>query len=245
MVMKNNFNLHRIGLMLKADWIEYKKSFLLFAGLLLALNLFLFRVNDRESGMEMQSFIYIAGMLGTLIYFYTFIGWKVHRSKNRFLTLPAGAMEKFVEILVVGFIFLCVCVLIHTVILGLVHLINGAPLRLWFIHDLITEGLATKVCMLSFIGTFLFMCCVAFRRYPLPLGALILIGYGIVCVYTVYLFAKIDGLTAFTNRGGFIQSNAMIDTTLFLSKYHILGLGIAIVVLLYVSYLKLKEKQIR
>ena len=242
--MKNNFNLHRIGLMLKADWIEYKKSFLLFAGLLFAHNLFLFlvRVNNEET----QSLIFLPSIIGTLIYFYTFVRWKVHRSKNRFLTLPAETVEKFVEILVVGLIFLCVCVLIHTVILGLVHLINGAPLRLWFIHDIRLDARsATGICMLSFICTFLFMCCIAFRKYPLPLGALILIGYGIVCVYTVYLFVKIDGFTAFTNRGGFIQSNAIIDTTLFLSKYHIWGLGIATIVLLYIAYLKLKEKQIR
>jgi len=246
--MKNNFSFRRIGLMLKADCMEYKKSFLLFAVLLLAANMFLFR----ETANGIQTFIFSATMFGTLMFFYTFVGWKVHRSKNRFLTLPSGAIEKFVEILIVGLIFFGVCKLVHVMVLGCSHFIYGT--QLWFMRDMIIDSnmgatlftqLKMAIGIFSFIFTFFFMCCIAFRKYALPFGALILILYGIICVYTVYLFAKIEDFNTINYMDGLIRSNAMIETVLFLSANSALGLSIASVVMLYISYLKLKEKQIR
>jgi len=246
--MKKNFSFHRIGLMLKTDWIEYKKSFLLFAGLLLAVNLFIFLI-DRNG---FQIFVFSATMFGTLMFFYTFTGWKVHRSKNRFLTLPANTVEKFVELLIVGIIFFGVCKLIHLTVLGCSHLFMDT--QIWFMNDLPVDAIARAdffsqismaVIMLLFISTYFLVSCLTFRKYPLPLGALILILYGIVCVYTVYFFVKIENFNTINMSDGFFRSNAMIETILFLNTYIGWGLGIATVVLLYVSFLKLKEKQIR
>jgi hypothetical protein len=89
------------------------------------------------------------------------------------------------------------------------------------------------------------MCCIAFRKYPIQIGLLLLGLYGFVFSYTVYLFAKIEDFRNLNIGGGFFSSNATIETTVFLNTYSAWGLGIASLALLYVSYLKLKEKQIR
>jgi hypothetical protein len=243
--MKNNFSFRRIGLMLKADWIEYKKVFSIFAVLLLAINLFLLR--NVSNGI--QVFLFCVSFFNALTFFYYYVGWKVHRSKNRFLTLPSSAIEKFVEILFVGFVFFCVFILIHTILLGISNLIYGT--QIWFLRDVSRDAgsevivFSQSISMILFICTFLLMCCFMFRKYPLPLGTLILILYGLVCVYTVYIFVRIDNMENFNTFGGLIHSNAFMETVIFITKYNMVGLCAASAVLLYISFLKLKEKQIR
>jgi hypothetical protein len=177
---KNSFSLNRIGLMLRADWIEYKKSFLLFVALLLAVNMILLWKTSDGS----QKFGCFVSFLFTVRYYFTFVGRKLHREKNRFLTLPSSAIEKFTEILFVGFLHTCVFVLIHTLILGLSHLISGT--EIWFMQNLDFtskfnqsefNGAGMVTGLVVFIITFLFMCFTAIRKYPLQIGVLCLILY--------------------------------------------------------------------
>jgi len=240
--MKNKFSLRRIGLMLKADWIEYKKAFLLFVVLLLAANLFLFW-NTREG---FQAFLFVVGIFSTLTFFYTVVGWKIHRSKNRLLTLPASNLEKFVEILLVGFILFCVYFLIYAIILGISHLTVG--LQIWFMSAQYPDidQTAMGAGLLIFICTFLFMCSIAFRKYSLGIGTLFLILYSVVISGSIAFIAyKNADLFDYNFYGGLFHSNAFIETMGFLNSYNTPVMCIASAVLLYISYLKLKEKQIR
>jgi hypothetical protein len=195
-----------------------------------------------------QVFLFVVGNLSILMCFYNYIGWKVHRSKSRILTLPASTIEKFVEMMFVGFILLCVYLLIYTSILGISHLISGESI--WFLSDFLKANL-TQLRIVTgivlFVSTFLLMCYFTFRRFPFGAGALFLISYASIISYTAYIFYKIEDydFNNFNFLNGFLQSNAWLETMSFLNTYNTLGMCIASVVLLYISYLKLKEKQIR
>jgi hypothetical protein len=245
MVMKNNFSFRRIGLMLKADWIEYKMAFLIFAASLLAINLFMFQ-NMREG---FQAFLFVAGIISCILFSYMLVGWKVHRSKNRFLTLPCSTIEKFIEILLVGFILICFYLLIYTIIAGSSHLISGEPMWLLTGANLNVQPAESKILaigLILFICIFLFMCSIAFRKFPLGIGILMLISYASIISYTIYFIVRYEKLLNISNsQSGFIQSNALFETMQLLNTYNVWVMCIASVVLLYVSYLKLKEKQIR
>jgi len=243
--MKNYFSFRRIGLMLKADWIEYKMAFFIFFASLLVINLFLFQ-NMREG---FQVFLFCGGITAVLMFFYMVAGWKVHRAKNRILTLPASTPEKFVEILLIGFILSCVFLVLYMSILWSSHLVSGEPV--WFMsgfHLNTNPADANNkigIEIILFICSFFFMCCIAFRKFPLGIGFLMLISFASIISYTAYLFVRLENLDFNNFQNGFIQSNALLETTRFLFTYNAWGMMIASAVLLYISYLKLKEKQIR
>ena len=244
--MKNKFSFSRIGLMLKADWIEYNKAFLLFAGLLVAANLFLFL----QMARGFQIFLFIAGIFSALTVFYIFTGWKVHRAKNRMLTLPANTLEKFVEILIIFLILFSVYFLIYTILVYIAHLTSGEAIWLLSVFDNNADPtlINTVTGFVLFVCAFQFMCCIAIRKYALGVGTLFLFVYAMVIAYSTYLLVEVDGFNIdnkFNFHSGFIRSNAMIEMMRFIYAYNTLCICIAAVVLIYISYLKLKEKQIR
>jgi len=239
--MKNYFSLRRFGLMFKADWIEYKLSVSLFFASVFAITSFLF-VNMKE---ELQAILFIVGLISILLCFYIYVGGKFHRTKNRFLTLPASAFEKFTEMLFVGFLLLCVYLLIYFGILGISHHISGAPIWFSSLSDTPRSDNALGNWVVAFICTFLLMCFIMFRKFPLQTGIVLLMMYAGVFSYTAYLIIKFEDFQLSIPQDGFIQSSALLRTLGFLSTYNGWGMGIASVVLLYISFLKLKEKQIR
>jgi hypothetical protein len=244
--MKSKFSLSRISLMLKADWTEYKKAFLLFVGLLIAANLFLLW----PASEGFQVFLLVAGIFSTLTAFYVFTGWKVHRSKNRFLTLPASNIEKFVEINTIGVILFCVFFLIHAALLGIMFLKSGTAIWLLSVLHISIDlnAFLSVLGLILFVCTFQFMCSIALRKYALGMGSLFLFGYGMLMVFSTYLLAKIEGLdklNSYDFHSGLLRSNAIIEMANFLNTYNFPAMCFASVVLVYVAYLKLKEKQIR
>ncbi|MDR0795154.1 MAG: hypothetical protein LBE79_03760 [Tannerella sp.] len=246
--MDNKFSLNRMGLMLRADWIEYQKSFIIFATMLLGVNAIMLRATSEQA----QVAIFSISFLTTLLFFYSFVGKKVHREKNRFLTLPASGIEKFGEMLLVCLILFCVYLLIHAMLLGISGLVNGAEIWVFQQKEIASSAssynfnsVGIAIGMSTFVCIFLFICSIAFRKFPLQIGILCLILYGMICTYTVYHFVKMDNFEQLNSIKGFMHSNAMVETVFFLHTYSFWGLGFASAILLYVSYLKLKEKQIR
>ena len=244
--MKNKFSFSRIGLMLKADGIEYKKAFFLFAGLTVAINLLLFL----QMATGFQAFLLIAGLFFTLTAFYVFTGWKVHRSKHHFLTLPASTLEKFIEILIICLILFGVYFLIYTVLIYLAHLKSGEAIWILsvFNADVDMTAFGMVIGLIIFICAFQFMCCIAIRKYSLVIGSLFLIIYAMVIVYSTYLLFKIEGLDKINNirvDSGIFRSNAIFEMSNIINTYNTLCMCIAAIVLTYISFLKLKEKQIR
>ncbi|MDR2233788.1 MAG: hypothetical protein LBE56_11820 [Tannerella sp.] len=246
--MNNNFSFGRIGLMLKADWIEYKKAYLLFAGLLFAFNLFVFL----WSRQGFQIFLFVLGIIATYTFFYNYIGWKVHRSKSRFLTLPAGSPEKFVEMLIVWMLLFAAYLLIYALLMGACHLINGA--NIWFMHVWPMNGesfhfkaVISIIGIILFVATFLFMSCIAIRKYPLVLGTIFLLMY-VFCnalFFSLFAYLTVGEQISINLNAGMFRSNSLIDAVVFIVMNLPWILSISWLVLLYISYVKLKEKQIR
>jgi hypothetical protein len=227
--------------MMKADWIEYKIPVLIFFASLIAINSFMF-MNMREG---FQAFLFFAGVDAIFICFLMFTGWKVHRSKNRFLTLPASTFEKYVEMLLAGLILACVYFAIYSGILYASHLISGEPI--WFLSPTFLQESDNVFAwgLVLFISVFFWMCYIAFRKMQFGIGILLLIGYASVISYTAYLIARIENFNINIPHDGFVESNALFNTLGYISSYNNWAMGIASAVLLYISFLKLKEKQIR
>ncbi|MDR1180386.1 MAG: hypothetical protein LBL13_00185, partial [Bacteroidales bacterium] len=92
--MDTYFNLNRISYLLRADWIEHKKSLLLSLGgvLLVWIVMLYFSGSDNTKAQRLSFFL---GGLITFIYYCRFISKKIHRPKGIYYTLPASNQEKY------------------------------------------------------------------------------------------------------------------------------------------------------
>ena len=199
----------------------------------------------------MPGFLFVAGVFSTMTAFYVFTGWKVHRVRHRLLTLPASTLEKYIELLAVCLILFVVFALVCTIAVGIVHFYAGE--KVWLLSVFSTheaqQSIKVGLGLICFICAFLFMCCISIRKFAFGVGSLFLFLYAMVIAYSAYLIVKIEGLDAANNgmnfNSGFTRSNAFIEMLRFINEYNALCMGVAACVLLYISFLKLKEKQIR
>ena len=103
--MDTNFSLYRIKLLLRADWIEHKYSFLSGIGILLLAWLLLLFVGGVSNTNTQFACFFLGGMF-VLDKFFRHAGQKVHTRMNRYHTLPASTMEKYATLLLEGGIYI-------------------------------------------------------------------------------------------------------------------------------------------
>ena len=108
--MNNKISLQRIKLLLRADWIEHKSQAVFAIGAFLVALIVFFLLTLGDTTMKeftrKQYFFYGIGLFCYFIYFCRYAGKKVHSSKGLYLTLPANTIEKFVTLLVEGFLLI-------------------------------------------------------------------------------------------------------------------------------------------
>jgi hypothetical protein len=229
--METNFSLHRIKLLLQADWIEHKKSLLYTMGVLFLvwmaiLYLSYFIIGKEKPG---QILFFFVGGFSTLISFCILAGHKIHRPKGLYYTLPAGNEEKFAALLLEGLVYCLSFLLVYWGGLGLWKLC---------IPDLsviTTSGMNLETMnMIVFLATLVFLSYVTFRKNPF----LTLVGgYTLYCclfMIALYLLLRILPTTQ--------TSFDVWGTTNLVMQYVIL---VSTFILMYVAYLKLTEKEKR
>ena len=221
--MKTDFSIQRINLLLRKDWIENKKK--LAYGVLVILGVLFFF------------------LLSSILWdtrFRTFVNLMIHRPRGLFLTLPASNQEKFAAILIEGIVvFLTYQVTFWTGTGIASMLIHIQPVAFKDITMPLQE-----FTMLAFVGSLMFLSYVTFKKYALGIacGGYILIVASIIGI--VYLCISTLNIQPGMDRFCY-ESSPLYTAVYWLSFAFTPAFLIATLVVLYVAYLKLKEKELR
>ena len=238
--MDPTFSFKRIGLLLRKDWIEYKKKLmyavLTIVGILLT---FLILSTLRQEKMFHPLAFYGFGLLGTLIGICRYTSLGVHRSKGLYLALPASNEEKFLTLLIEAVIMLAVFQVVFWTCIGVGSFF--IPIKPINVNDIIIE--LPFFVLLLFISSLLFLSYITFRKYALGIA----IG-GFMCalaswVGIIYYFKDF----LLDNKGSFYYETAtpLFKMETWLAQGFTPIFLIATLVVLYVAYLKLKEKELK
>lgn len=238
--MKTDFSIQRINLLLRKDWIENKKK--LAYGVLVILGvLFFFLLSSILWDTRFRTFtLYVLGSLGTFIAFCSYVNLMIHRPRGLFLTLPASNQEKYAAILIEGIVvFLAYQVTFWTGTGIASMLIHIQPVAF---KDIIMT--LQDFTMLAFVGSLMFLSYVTFKKYALGIacGGYILIIASIIGI--VYLCINILNIQPGMNSFCY-ESSPLYTAVYWLNFAFTPAFLIATLVVLYVAYLKLKEKELR
>jgi hypothetical protein len=245
--MDTYFNLNRISYLLRADWIEHKKNLLLSLGgvSLVWIALLYFKGLDSmgtqlhdNTGIQLQKTFFFIGGLITFIYYCRFISKKIHQPKGLYYTLPASNQEKYFTLLFEGLLFFLAFAAIFWLGLFLFKLFSPAFSLISLselYHGIISIGL------LLFVSSIIVLSHIAFRKHA------VLICFTGIAVY-VLLFVYVSMKVLSVNTVGFhpfIKSSFANEAVGFMKLVCTPTLLVATIVVLYIGYLKLKEKELR
>lgn len=242
--MHTNFSLQRIKLLLLADKTELFRqyflsmlSYIAFVIAYLVITKLLFH-NEHEAEQKIVLF----HTLGVFLYFFffcRFVNQKVHQVKGQYLTIPASTVEKYIALLIeVTILLLFFHLLYHISIYFISLLISDFPAM--GVNNILDK---IPVSCYFFLASTLFLSNITFRKYA---DLIVIVSYSFLAFAFGILARPI--LRAVREPQGDV---CMIETTPlyylynFLIQYHGIILYAATLVVLYISYLKLKEKQIR
>lgn len=242
--MNMHFSLQRISWLLRKDWIEHKKSILYALGTFVVVAFPFLWLNTTHGGFSdsKQVAFYIVGSLGCFIYFCQFVGKKIHFSKGIYLTLPASTVEKYVTLLLEG-----------VVLFATFNLLYWASLHLWSLVypvfrpiDVATLYIQKQgASVFVFVASLIFLSYLTFKKYPLAI-ALIGMAAAIGSVIGILmLIVKTQFTHSFLSGDSWIDPNAIYSTVRFLTENINIAMGISLLIVLYIGYLKLKEKESR
>ena len=232
--MKTDFSIQRINLLLRKDWIENKKK--LAYGVLVILGVLLFfLLSSILWATRFRTFtLYVLGSLGTFIAFCSYVNLMIHRPRGLFLTLPASNQEKFAAILIEGIVVFLTYQVTFWIGTGIASmLIHIQPVAFKDITMPLQE-----FTMLAFVSSLMF------KKYALGIacGGYILIVASIIGI--VYLCISTLNIQSGMDRFCY-ESSPLYTAVYWLSFAFTPAFLIATLVVLYVAYLKLKEKELR
>lgn len=232
--MNNIFDIKRVGLVLKIDWIEHKKLFLISAGLLLAAYLLFMWYDFTDNRVN----LFWVGITIFLLSYLSYVGKKVHFSKGLWLTLPASALEKFVALLIYGFFYVGVFILVYWLSAGVAYWFNNVPMVSLEELSYPMRGFG----VITFHTAYFFLGYVLFRKYAL--GIAIAVEALVIGLFARLLFYTIKGPLADINSG--TRTYETIENILyFLGDHYNTILYVFSILLFYAAYVRLKKMQIR
>ncbi|MDR1918656.1 MAG: hypothetical protein LBQ65_03290 [Tannerellaceae bacterium] len=237
--MHINYNFRRILLLLRADWMEYKKSYLLGMGVLfLVWMLFLYLINVKGTNSDTPVVYWVIGMFVALLSFCQHAARKMHRQKAAYLMLPAANSEKYTCLLLEALAYFVGFQLVFWVGYWIWKPFTPAldfPSLLAINAKL--DGWESVV---IFLSTLLFLSYMSFRRYAflILVGGLAVYGFLFVCL-----------VAQFVSVSDFSQANLELlcfnKAFIFLTDWFTPAMIASSLVVMYVAYLKLKEKEVR
>ncbi|MDL2245934.1 hypothetical protein LJC54_10600 [Parabacteroides sp. OttesenSCG-928-J18] len=121
--MNAEFNIKRVGWILRADWKEYTKLISL-AVCMIVPSLLVMR-----SGTEPSQFTGLwFGFFLTLLVYQNYANQKIHHSKGLWLTLPATTLEKYVALLIAGIAYVSAFLLLFHLVRFVLYLLQDVPI---------------------------------------------------------------------------------------------------------------------
>lgn len=232
--MNTQFSIQRIGLLLRKDWIEYRKKLILSALIVTGLFLICLLWPMNVQNVFNPAPFFLFAMLGITIGYFRHVGKAIHQSKGLFLTLPASTLEKFVTFLIEGLMILIV-------FQGFFW--AAIQVGSWFMPieqvNLMNIWVEIRgVTVIMFLSSILFFSYVTFRKS----------AFGIAVGIYFSLFAALIGLcyllkeVAFTQNqeGNYSLRSDFWAIDLVVPIFTLLTVGV-----LYMAYISLKRKELR
>ncbi|MDR0748071.1 MAG: hypothetical protein LBF62_00690 [Tannerellaceae bacterium] len=235
--MDTYFNLKRIGYLLQADWIEHRKSLLLCLGgvSLVWIAILYFAGPGDLATNHQRNFFYVGGLV-TFIYYCRFAGKKIHQPKGLYYTLPASNQEKYFTLLLEGVLFFLAFTVVFWVWLFLFKLL--APAFSVITPSGLYDGVTPTV-LLVFISSVILLSHITFRKHAT------LIGFTGMALY-VLLFAGVALKIVPAVIDGSVADAAYLRKAFkFMMQLFTPVMLATSIVVLYIGYLKLKEKELR
>jgi hypothetical protein len=164
-----------------------------------------------------------------IIYYNNYLERKVHHFPEQFLTLPASSYEKFFEIILVGLIHLVTFSVLYFLALVMAHLFFD--IQISTPNQLMDNHIKGMSIALFFVASWLFLFVILFKKYGLWIGGSILI-VTLVSIGKLYKFLVDSSILTMSAPTSGTNYNSLIVT-------------IVSVIILYISYLKLKNKQLK
>ncbi|MDR1645652.1 MAG: hypothetical protein LBS05_07520 [Tannerellaceae bacterium] len=232
--MNTNYDLKRIALLLRADWMEYRKGYLLSMGVLfLVWMLGLFFEYRGGHLIPVGGGFWSIGMMIVFILFCQHAGRKMHRSKGIYLLLPASKEEKYTALLLEALAYF----------VGFQILFWGGIL-IWKpfmpVHFYPAGNANGSEAGTIFLSALLFLSYMSFRKHAFLIVVGGMTAFAFVFVFAVLVLSELIHLT-----DAIYYMSYLPDTLLFLGDCYTPVMVISALVTMYVAYLKLKEKEER
>lgn len=244
-------SIKRIGLILKTDWYEFKEYAYwgivsIPAGLLAAMFMLEVGMSDRSM---MQLFFYI--MIATFILGMSYVNFRSNTTRGLGLLMPATPLEKFISLLIALSAILLFSFAVYFLTGGIFSLIQTGEIQSDIAYALIEVFgnvlmVWPQICAMALF----WLCMVAFRRKAILKTLLIVAGIVILFIWTSgrdfpdYL---LEANVAWELGDHVFSRNIenVYPGILILLKYSYILYSSAVVVMFYIGYLKLKEKEQR
>lgn len=235
--MNINFSLKRIQLLLKADWTVYKNSFLFSMGVLLLAWFFILFVITSNFKIADQGGCFAMGGIIVFIIFCRHAGRKVHKTMSRYYTLPASTAEKYVSLLLEGLVLaLCYFAIFYGGLLAkklampALDVITPAE---FFTHNGSESGLLM-------VSSLIFLSYMTFRKHAFLIaitGLMAYVGLFMGAIVQTFRYISLNTMP--------LGSSFMYDTFRVIGDYYFPVMLVSFLAIMYVAYLKLKEKESR
>jgi hypothetical protein len=239
--MNTYFNLNRIGYLLQADWIEHRKSFLLSMGGSLLVWITLLYFNG--GGTEAQRLSFFLGELITFIYYCRFISKKIHQPKGLYYTLPASNQEKYFVLLFEGILFFLAFAAIYGLGLFLFKLFSPSFVMV-SLFSLYAGTEPIGLLLVLLLSAIIILSHITFRKLATLIA---LMGTALYLLLLISTLVKVVSMVS--SDGGFNLANLTpefaLEASLFMKQLFVPVTLAATIVVLYIGYLKLKEKELR
>ncbi|MDH6304297.1 hypothetical protein M2459_001029 [Parabacteroides sp. PF5-5] len=237
--MDTNFSLHRILLLLKADWIEHRKNYLFSMGALLLVWLFIiFILKLKTTDVGQQAAVFVFGGLVTFLFYCRHVGNKVHKSISRYYTLPASTLEKYLTLLIEGCIFFITYLVIFYSGLLVWKLITPEAPIITLKDITFKNGSESGI---FFLTSLIFLSYMTFRKHAFLIAIAGLATY--IAVFAGFYVRILKAIH--DNNQGFFKSSFLFDSFEFGATLYTPLMILFSVIMLCIGYLKLKEKELR
>jgi len=251
-----NFSLNRVGLMLRADWCEFKSYILWGSSAIYATILAIFLYNNENINKDVYKATFIFLLLGAIVSSHIYAHYKVGSSKGLGLLIPCSAAEKFIAILI-GMSLIQVSALLFFYL---------SSFSFYYLNAGITKDTVPNV--LADFNKFYFLMNSAFLLGIVSFRKKAILKTTLILAATLFLLQNLLGETFLNyllkSPGGFGLTYYNTYSISFETRYlkhcaemiyppGIMGIAANFIyiltvvyslLLLYISYLKIKEKEL-
>lgn len=268
--MNNQFSIKRIGLLLRTDFIMYKKSLLLYGCGIIAVLIFWMwsKPADKENTIFIQLFTYSILYFTAFALYCKYVQKKINLTPSQYFMVPASNAEKFTSLLlelfiinlfIIGLFYISMLlwwILIHHPVQGLTPSFSEFRIGDLAIVNIFNNPgnhpyLYTINTFLGVIMTLYMLGMFTFKRWAAPITLCIILGVGILLIYVFQDFISYvtypvsPSIFVSFSSNSIIYKNHYTGLLKFIVEYKTYVYSLICIWLIYIMYLKFTEKEQR